>query len=211
MIQQDLFDSGYDVDLLEKRKYLAHLADPLLEAHGNVCYLCGEKVDRGDCEVEHIIPLKHGGTNDWENLRPAHWYCNQAKSTMMPDNPNLQAVIDAIPDKIKTAIRQHKCLDCGIKIKDRHWRAIYCKPCAEKRKKETHGIWMEENKVHVNAYRRDWRRRTGQLSDKVPMTPEERRQHESEKQKEKYANDSEYRAKCIERALAWYYRNKHAK
>lgn len=210
MVQQDLFDSSYDVDLLEKRKSVAHLADPLLEAHGNICYLCDEEIDRTDCEVDHVVPRAHGGKDDWDNLRPAHWYCNHAKRAMMPDNPHLRAVIAAIPAIIKNAVRQHKCLVCGIKITDRHWRSIYCKPCAEERKKETLKAYMAvpEKRARWNAWRKEWRRRTGRLSDKVPRTPEEQREHSSKMAKEKYANDPEYRALCIERALARYYRNK---
>ena len=193
MVQQDLFDSRYDVDLLEKRKYLAHLADPLLEVYGYGCYLCEEKIDRADCEVDHVLPRAHGGKDDWHNLRPTHWYCNQAKRDMMPDNPNLKAVIAAIPDKIKNAIRQKECLDCGTKITDRHWRSIYCKPCATERQRRKTREWHRENRDEFYEYRQGWR--------------EENRERERGQNNDRYANNPAYRKKAIERSNAFHEAN----
>jgi 5-methylcytosine-specific restriction endonuclease McrA len=33
------------------------------------CWLCGE---RGADTIDHVVPLKDGGTNERSNLRPAH-------------------------------------------------------------------------------------------------------------------------------------------
>ena len=30
--------------------------------------------------VDHVIPLSKGGSDELENLRPAHWICNNRKS-----------------------------------------------------------------------------------------------------------------------------------
>ena len=42
------------------------------EAHGWICYLTGAKIDpvRDRWEIEHVIPLAGGGTDDDENCRP---------------------------------------------------------------------------------------------------------------------------------------------
>ena len=50
------------------------------------CYLCGYPVDRTavapDLEaptIDHVIPVRSGGSNEAENLRTAHYYCNCVK------------------------------------------------------------------------------------------------------------------------------------
>ena len=69
-----------------------------MEKYGDTCYLCGldlsdsnirEITERLDhisaklvCSLDHVISVRDGGTNDIENLRPAHYICNMAKSFM---------------------------------------------------------------------------------------------------------------------------------
>jgi 5-methylcytosine-specific restriction endonuclease McrA len=45
--------------------------------YGWRCWLCGEPW----AEVDHVIPVKHGGTNWPSNLRPACWTCNRSKGS----------------------------------------------------------------------------------------------------------------------------------
>ena len=55
--------------------------------HGDVCYLCGRKIDLklpkglpGSPEMEDLIPVSRGGNPlDPDNLRPAHKGCNARK------------------------------------------------------------------------------------------------------------------------------------
>lgn len=44
----------------------------ILEAHGCRCYLSGSVIDpvKDRWELEHVIPLAGGGTDDDDNLRP---------------------------------------------------------------------------------------------------------------------------------------------
>lgn len=60
------------------------------------CYLCGKKVDWGDKKpsnrtmicgpdypnIDHVIPLKNGGTHTWDNVKLACKYCNSRKKAM---------------------------------------------------------------------------------------------------------------------------------
>ena len=237
MMQMDLF--GKHVDVTKKpRDKLAHLAMPLLEAHDYQCYLCKEEITPRECWVDHVIPVKHGGSNDWGNLRPTHWYCNLAKRTRMPDDPNLQAVIDAIPAKIKDALTHNNCLACGEEIKDRTWQAMFCGKCVDEHRKASMRQWHRENKDKFYPYRRQWRIRnrervraqgrskyhsdpeyrarriatstewTKKNSDKVKAYREKHKARKSERQKERYATDPEYRAKMIARSKARYEKNK---
>lgn len=55
----------------------------VLIAHNYICHMCGHP---GADTVDHLVPLAHGGTNTYDNLRPAHgkrqaWGCpgNYAK------------------------------------------------------------------------------------------------------------------------------------
>lgn len=52
-----------------------------------VCYICGDPIDLTipspepmSGEVDHVIALARGGTEDGNNLRPSHRACNRAKS-----------------------------------------------------------------------------------------------------------------------------------
>lgn len=44
------------------------------------CYLCGHLLDVNDYHVDHIIPIRHGGTHTEENLAATCPQCNIRKS-----------------------------------------------------------------------------------------------------------------------------------
>lgn len=64
---------------------------------GCICYLCGEPVDWDDYRIDkgqklcgnaypsidHVVPLAHGGTHTWDNVKLAHRICNSLKSDDM--------------------------------------------------------------------------------------------------------------------------------
>lgn len=67
----------------------------LIDRDNNVCHICGEQCDVNDVRinangykvfgnnyptVDHLIPVKHGGTNTWDNVKLAHMICNSVKS-----------------------------------------------------------------------------------------------------------------------------------
>ena len=47
------------------------------------CYLCKQPIVFGDDNLEHIIPISKGGTNDYNNLRVAHTVCNKHKKSKL--------------------------------------------------------------------------------------------------------------------------------
>lgn len=55
---------------------VSELRDLVIATYGDVCCLCGH---RGSNTVEHVIPRARGGTDDIENLRPAHKSCNVSR------------------------------------------------------------------------------------------------------------------------------------
>lgn len=55
--------------------------DAILERDGWFCHICSLViVDWSDLHFDHVIPLSKQGTNDPENVRPAHALCNLRKS-----------------------------------------------------------------------------------------------------------------------------------
>ena len=58
----------------------------VVSTYGSVCHLCGEVIDmrlkwpnRWSLTMDHVLPISRGGSNDLENIRPAHGSCNSAK------------------------------------------------------------------------------------------------------------------------------------
>ncbi|MGO4130870.1 HNH endonuclease [Janibacter sp. RAF20_2_2] len=54
---------------------------------GAPCALCGRPIDLelayphpDSFTVDHITPTSHGGTDHYEQLRPAHFRCNRTRS-----------------------------------------------------------------------------------------------------------------------------------
>jgi 5-methylcytosine-specific restriction endonuclease McrA len=86
-MQQRLEDRGYVRGA--KRKGLTSLVrKEVYEHYGAECWLCEQPIDMtirvplgGAFTVDHVLPVAAGGTNDMENLRPAHRRCNCRKQT----------------------------------------------------------------------------------------------------------------------------------
>lgn len=56
---------------------------------GGVCHICGVKIQVGEpWEADHKIPLAMGGSDDDENIAPAHEKCHGAK-TNKEDRPRI--------------------------------------------------------------------------------------------------------------------------
>lgn len=62
-------------------------ADQVVREYGDTCHICQELIDmnlprtsRMGLTIDHVIALSKGGTDTMDNLRPAHWICNNRKS-----------------------------------------------------------------------------------------------------------------------------------
>jgi len=69
--------------------------EEILKAYGSNCYLCNSEIDldiarnsRRGATVDHVIPLSRGGSDELENLRLAHWECNNKKSNKLIEELN---------------------------------------------------------------------------------------------------------------------------
>jgi len=70
-------------------------ADEVVRVYGQNCSICGGLIDLSlkrssawGLTVDHYIPLSKGGSDDMDNLRPAHWTCNRKKSDKLPEELN---------------------------------------------------------------------------------------------------------------------------
>lgn len=55
--------------------------------HGGICHLCNGKIQVGQAfDIDHVIPLALGGTNDASNLRPAHSRCHRGTGSKTSDD-----------------------------------------------------------------------------------------------------------------------------
>ena len=56
-----------------------------VRANANLCYLCGKPFTLEDPPVaDHVQPRVFGGSDELENLRPAHRSCNGRKGADLP-------------------------------------------------------------------------------------------------------------------------------
>ena len=65
-----------------------------VRAQRQPCALCGGDIDYtlrtphpDSFEIDHVIPLKHGGPDTLDNCQPSHRRCNRAKSDRLAPEP----------------------------------------------------------------------------------------------------------------------------
>ena len=51
----------------------------ILAEYGGLCGICGRMIE-GEHEIDHIVALGLGGTDDDSNLQPVHIECHRAKT-----------------------------------------------------------------------------------------------------------------------------------
>lgn len=51
------------------------------------CGICGKRLSKKTANVDHIVPVSRGGTDDLENLQLAHPRCNRIKGDSLPETP----------------------------------------------------------------------------------------------------------------------------
>ena len=73
--------SGWNTHRGEKIAQLVALT------YGTNCWLCHQPII-GKVSPDHVIPVALGGSDDIENLRPAHLLCNKRRG-MRPPPPQL--------------------------------------------------------------------------------------------------------------------------
>lgn len=67
-------------DLVKRRNALYHsdIKTRLFHKQKGICKWCGNRLD-AKCELDHIVSMVKGGTDDFENLCVCHSRCNKEK------------------------------------------------------------------------------------------------------------------------------------
>lgn len=58
----------------------------VLAEHGLWCHICSDPIEPTDLHFDHVIPLSKGGPHTYDNIRPAHSWCNLRKGTKLLDS-----------------------------------------------------------------------------------------------------------------------------
>lgn len=58
----------------------------VIERDEGICGICGCYVRAGEAlDIDHILPLARGGTDDFDNLQVSHASCNRSKGARVPE------------------------------------------------------------------------------------------------------------------------------
>jgi len=64
-----------------KYRYPKGTLENLREKYNDICQICGKEiVYKSRITIDHIQPQSKGGTDEFNNLQPAHEKCNWKKS-----------------------------------------------------------------------------------------------------------------------------------
>jgi 5-methylcytosine-specific restriction enzyme A len=68
--------------------------------HGGICHLCKAPIQAGQAwDIDHVLPLALGGTNDAANLRPAHAKCHRGAGSKTSDDVKAISRADRLAKK----------------------------------------------------------------------------------------------------------------
>ena len=56
------------------------LREKLAEAQNWRCCYCGKNLEKHEATIEHVVPLRQGGANNWSNMAIACSPCNYRRS-----------------------------------------------------------------------------------------------------------------------------------
>jgi ATP adenylyltransferase len=97
-------EAAYD----HRRQALGHVPGSVryevLQRAGFRCELCGISADERALEVDHILPRKHGGQDEFSNFQALCWKCNASKGAR--DAADLRAL------RVSLAVRKPDCIFC---------------------------------------------------------------------------------------------------
>ncbi len=71
----------------------------VLKRAGFHCELCGVSADERALEVDHILPRKHGGSDELENFQALCWKCNANKGA--GDDTDFREVRESYDDRVE--------------------------------------------------------------------------------------------------------------
>jgi hypothetical protein len=97
------------------------------EKYNGQCAYCGTFMYYSDMQVDHIIPIRSGGTNDIDNLNPSCRYCNNYKRTMDIETFRIylkQMLNDKLHYLFKSKTKMNIAINTGV-VKIEQWDGVF--------------------------------------------------------------------------------------
>ena len=103
----------------KKKPIKPALRQAVYERDNFTCQYCGFHASEKELEIDHIVPVSRGGTNDIDNLRTSCSKCNKKKgaklerSKQAPDTNKLEILAEALDtgDRVPTADKLKELAD----------------------------------------------------------------------------------------------------
>ena len=99
---------------MKRKKISKQLRAQILRRDNSKCRMCGRSIDEVSLEVDHIIPMSEGGTDELDNLATLCRDCNRGKSNLKFNN---YTKINLIPNDIDKYFKFYKDPKKGRSIK----------------------------------------------------------------------------------------------
>lgn len=74
----------------------------------NTCQYCGRSAPDVQLEIDHIVPVSKGGTNDFSNLVTACGACNRAKGARIFDDEGVRRFQEARMARVRASERERE-------------------------------------------------------------------------------------------------------
>ena len=83
----------------EKARHLRQSAWWMRKTSSGQCHYCGNKVERENLTMDHVVPLSRGGRSTKGNIVPACKECNSKKKYLLP--VEWQEYLQKLSDKVE--------------------------------------------------------------------------------------------------------------
>ena len=83
----------------KRKKFIKPLRISIWEKYGGHCAYCGIPLGINNMQVDHLVPVYAGGSNDFDNLMPSCRSCNSYKRAH--DLETFREYLEAIPNTLR--------------------------------------------------------------------------------------------------------------
>jgi 5-methylcytosine-specific restriction endonuclease McrA len=88
------------IDIDSRKTFTTKQRAEVFLVNDGICHICGAKIQVGqNFDIDHVLPLALGGTNDAANLRPAHAKCHRGVGSKTSDDVKAISRADRLAKK----------------------------------------------------------------------------------------------------------------